>query len=429
MASGSDAPRQWAVEHDGFTIGALDWGGDGPPLVLLHPNGFCAGVFDPLARALTADHRVVGVDLRGHVTSDAPTRFEDCGFVAAATDVVAGDADRDDVDARVERIELRRRDAVHGGVLGVREVVDLGAAATHVAELVGLQLQGDEMRVVAHRLAAVLGNPALVVGQHQRTRRVGVAQRHEYERIGGGLDPSAGRDYVRYGFALTSRAYKTTYQRATGPNPETSTVTTDVYQAGFTDLPAYGENARVALLGRLSWNRYALDGTDLKLTRVIDGSSAVLLRNVIGLRVEYGTAAAVLIASREKARALGLEPWARYVGGAVAGSDPIRMLTAPIPATQRLLHRTGLSIGDVGSYEINEAFAPIPLAWLADLGADPERLNPEGGAIAMGHPLGASGAILMTRLLHRMRAHDIRYGLQAICEGGGTSNATLLELC
>jgi pimeloyl-ACP methyl ester carboxylesterase len=85
----ADDPKQWSVEHDGFTIGALDWGGDGPPLVLLHPNGFCAGVFDPLARTLTADHRVVGIDLRGHGTSDAPTRFEDCGFVAAATDVVA----------------------------------------------------------------------------------------------------------------------------------------------------------------------------------------------------------------------------------------------------------------------------------------------------------------------------------------------------
>ena len=81
--------QRWSVEHDGFTIGALDWGGDGPPLVLLHPNGFCAGVFDPLARALTSDHRVVGVDLRGHGTSDAPTRFDDCGFVAAAGDVVA----------------------------------------------------------------------------------------------------------------------------------------------------------------------------------------------------------------------------------------------------------------------------------------------------------------------------------------------------
>ena len=84
-----EEPRPWAVEHDGLTIGALDWGGDGPPLVLLHPNGFCAGVFDPLARALRSEHRVVGIDVRGHGISDAPTRFEDCGFVAAAGDVVA----------------------------------------------------------------------------------------------------------------------------------------------------------------------------------------------------------------------------------------------------------------------------------------------------------------------------------------------------
>ena len=84
-----EGPRRWAVDHDGLTIGALDWGGDGPPLVLLHPNGFCAGVFDPLARALRAQHRVLGLDLRGHGISDAPTRFEDCGFVAAAEDVVA----------------------------------------------------------------------------------------------------------------------------------------------------------------------------------------------------------------------------------------------------------------------------------------------------------------------------------------------------
>ena len=84
-----EEPRRWAVDHDGLTIGALDWGGDGPPLVLLHPNGFCAGVFDPLARALRSEHRVLGIDVRGHGISDAPTRFEDCGFVAAAEDVVA----------------------------------------------------------------------------------------------------------------------------------------------------------------------------------------------------------------------------------------------------------------------------------------------------------------------------------------------------
>jgi len=89
MTSAADEPQWWSVEHDGFTIGALDWGGHGPPLVLLHPNGFCAGVFDPLARALRSDHRVIGIDLRGHGTSDAPTTYQDCGFVAAAGDVVA----------------------------------------------------------------------------------------------------------------------------------------------------------------------------------------------------------------------------------------------------------------------------------------------------------------------------------------------------
>jgi acetyl-CoA acyltransferase len=139
-------------------------------------------------------------------------------------------------------------------------------------------------------------------------------------------------------------------------------------------------------------------------------------------------AAAVLIASEEKVASLGLRPMARYVGGAVAGSDPIMMLTGPIPATRKLLARTGVSMADIGTYEVNEAFASVPLAWLAELDADPTRLNPQGGAIAMGHPLGASGAILMTKLVHRMRDQGIQFGLQTICEGGGTANATLVEL-
>jgi acetyl-CoA acyltransferase len=139
-------------------------------------------------------------------------------------------------------------------------------------------------------------------------------------------------------------------------------------------------------------------------------------------------AAAVLIASEEKVASLGLRPLARYVAGAVAGSDPIMMLTGPIPATRKLLARTGVTMADIGTYEVNEAFASVPLAWLAELDADPARLNPQGGAIAMGHPLGASGAILMTKLVHRMRDQGIRFGLQTICEGGGTANATLVEL-
>jgi acetyl-CoA acyltransferase len=104
------------------------------------------------------------------------------------------------------------------------------------------------------------------------------------------------------------------------------------------------------------------------------------------------------------------------------------MLTAPIPATRKALAKSGLALGDIGVFEVNEAFAPVPLAWLADLGADPGKLNPNGGAIALGHPLGGSGARLMTTLIHHMRDNGIRYGLQTMCEGGGQANATILEL-
>jgi acetyl-CoA acyltransferase len=139
-------------------------------------------------------------------------------------------------------------------------------------------------------------------------------------------------------------------------------------------------------------------------------------------------AAALLVMTPERARALGLTPIVRYHSGAVVGADPILMLTGPIPATERLLKRSGVALSEIGVYEVNEAFAPVPIAWLHDTGADPERLNPLGGAIALGHPLGASGASLMTRMVHHMRDHGIRFGLQTMCEGGGTANATLVEL-
>jgi acetyl-CoA acyltransferase len=130
----------------------------------------------------------------------------------------------------------------------------------------------------------------------------------------------------------------------------------------------------------------------------------------------------------QRARDLGLTPIVRYHGGAVVGADPVLMLTGPIPATERLLKRAGVALSEIGVYEVNEAFAPVPLAWLRDTGADADRLNPLGGAIALGHPLGASGASLMTRMVHHMRDRGIRFGLQTMCEGGGTANATLVEL-
>jgi acetyl-CoA acyltransferase len=139
-------------------------------------------------------------------------------------------------------------------------------------------------------------------------------------------------------------------------------------------------------------------------------------------------AAALLVTSGEKAAELGLRPIARVHTAVLAANDPVIMLTAPIPATEKALKRSGLAIGDIGTFEVNEAFAPVPLAWLAEIGADPALLNPSGGAIALGHPLGGSGARLMTTLLHRMRAQEIQYGLQTMCEGGGMANATILEL-
>ncbi len=139
-------------------------------------------------------------------------------------------------------------------------------------------------------------------------------------------------------------------------------------------------------------------------------------------------AAALLITTSEKAAELGLAPLARIHTAVVTGDDPVIMLTGPIPATALALKRSGLSVGDIGAFEVNEAFASVPLAWLAETGADPARLNPNGGAIALGHPLGGSGARIMTTLVHHMRATGTRYGLQTMCEGGGQANATILEL-
>ena len=138
-------------------------------------------------------------------------------------------------------------------------------------------------------------------------------------------------------------------------------------------------------------------------------------------------ASAVLIMSEEKAVQLGLTPRARFVSFAVVGDDPLFMLTGPIPATRRILERSGLTIGDLDAYEVNEAFAPVPLAWAHDLRADPDKLNAWGGAIALGHALGSSGTRLLGTLLATLEATGGRYGLQTMCEGGGMANATIIE--
>jgi acetyl-CoA C-acetyltransferase len=138
-------------------------------------------------------------------------------------------------------------------------------------------------------------------------------------------------------------------------------------------------------------------------------------------------AAALLIASEAALERHGLSPRATITAMAVTGSDPVYMLTGVMPATERVLAKAGLTVADIDSFEVNEAFAPVLLAWAAETGAPLERTNPNGGAIALGHPLGATGAILATRLLHELERTGGRYGLQTMCEGGGQANATVIE--
>jgi acetyl-CoA C-acetyltransferase len=144
-------------------------------------------------------------------------------------------------------------------------------------------------------------------------------------------------------------------------------------------------------------------------SQICDGASGVLVVNERGLKK------------------LGVKPLARIHHMSVIGHDPVIMLEAPIPATQRALDKAGLKISDIDLYEVNEAFAPVPLAWLQVLDADPARLNVNGGAIALGHPLGASGTKLMTTLLYALQQRGGRYGLQTMCEGGGMANVTIVE--
>jgi acetyl-CoA acyltransferase len=138
-------------------------------------------------------------------------------------------------------------------------------------------------------------------------------------------------------------------------------------------------------------------------------------------------ASAVLIVEESLASELGLRPRARFHSFAVVGDDPLLMLTAPIPATARALEKVGLTVDDIDAFEVNEAFAPVPLVWLRETGADPARLNPRGGAIAIGHALGGSGTRLMATLLNHLEATGGRYGLQTMCEAGGLANATIIE--
>jgi len=172
-----------------------------------------------------------------------------------------------------------------------------------------------------------------------------------------------------------------------------------------------GIRADVSLEGLAGLNPIAADGmiTAGNASQVCDGASGVL------------------VVSERALRSHGLTPIARIENLTVTAGDPVIMLEEPIPATRRALERSGRRLDEIDLYEVNEAFAPVPLAWLKEIGADPDRLNVNGGAIALGHPLGASGTKLMATLVHALRARGKRFGLQTMCEGGGIANVTIVE--
>jgi len=194
-------------------------------------------------------------------------------------------------------------------------------------------------------------------------------------------------------------------------------------------LPVNGVNAKTGeacVVDRDEGIRWPADAAALAKLQTLKGDGRITAATAS--QISDG-ASGVLIVNERGLRKLGLKPRARVVALALAGDDPVMMLSAPIPATRNVLQRAGLSIGDIGLYEVNEAFASVPLAWAKQIGADLTKLNVNGGAMALGHPLGATGTKLITTLLHEMERRNSRYGLVAICEGGGTANATIIELC
>jgi acetyl-CoA acyltransferase len=223
------------------------------------------------------------------------------------------------------------------------------------------------------------------------------------------LDGFAAESHRRAAASAASGAFATEIVPVTLPDGSTHTVDETVRAgttvAGLAGLkPSFYSEEMAQRYPEIGW-------------RITPGNSSPLTDG----------ASAALIMSEELAGRLGLRPRARFVAFSVTGSDPEIMLTGPIPATQKVLKRAGLSIDEVDEFEVNEAFAPVPLAWATEFDADPAKLNPRGGAIALGHPLGGSGTRQMATMLNHLEATGGRYGLQTMCEGGGMANATIIE--
>ncbi|MDR7187604.1 acetyl-CoA acyltransferase [Microbacterium sp. BE35] len=374
-------------------------GKPGGALSAVHPVDLVAGVLTALLERSGLESRQIDDVLMGCVSQVA-----DQSLNVARQAVLAAGFDETVPAVTIDRQCGSSQQAAHfaaqGVIAGAYDVVIAAGVESMSRVPLGSSAHGGTVsHGVAHRYPDGLVNQG-VSGEL-------IAQKWGFSREE--LDAYSAESHRRAADAWTRGAFDAQVVPVWGGGPEAvafdETVRSGTTAESLAGLkPAFRTDELAARFPDLDW-------------RITAGNSSPLT----------DAASAALIMSEERAVELGLTPRARFHSFAVVGDDPMMMLTGPIPATRRILERSGLSIGDLDAYEVNEAFASVPLAWQHDLDADPEKLNPWGGAIALGHAVGASGTRLLGTLVSYLEATGGRYGLQTMCEGGGMANATIIE--
>jgi acetyl-CoA acyltransferase len=375
-------------------------GKPGGELSDIHPANLLAGVLAEIAHRNGVDPALVDDVIAGCVTQAgeqagniARTALLSAGFPESVPGVT--------IDRQCGSSQQAAAFAAQGVIAGAYDIVIACGVESMSRAPMGSNLGG-----------ASLGGELLHARYPEGLVNQGVAAELIADRWGFSrqeLDAFAAESHRRAAEAAASGAFES--ELVPVPTPDSGSVTADETIRPGTTVeklaalsPSFRTDRLAARFPQLDW-------------RITPGNSSPLTDG----------ASAALIMSAEAAARLGLRPRARFHSFAVAGSDPLFMLTGILPATRKLLDRSGVKLDDIAAYEVNEAFAPVPLLWLREFGADPARLNPRGGAIALGHALGSSGTRLLGTLLNELEATGGRFGLQTMCEGGGTANATLIE--
>ncbi|MGH1523714.1 thiolase family protein [Leifsonia sp. L25] len=375
-------------------------GKPGGELSDIHPADLLAGVLAEVLHRNGVDPALVDDVIAGCVTQAG----EQAGNIARTALLSAGfpeDVPGVTIDRQCGSSQQAAAFAAQGVIAGAYDIVIACGVESMSRAPMGSNLGG-----------ASLGGELLHARYPEGLVNQGVAAELIAERWGFSreeLDAFAAESHRRAAEAAASGAFED--ELVPVPTPDSGSVTADeTIRPGTTAeklatlSPSFRTDRLAQRFPQLDW-------------RITPGNSSPLTDG----------ASAALIMSAEAAARLGLRPRARFHSFAVAGSDPLFMLTGILPATRKLLDRSGVKLEDISAYEVNEAFAPVPLLWLREFGADPARLNPRGGAIALGHALGSSGTRLLGTLLNELEASGGRFGLQTMCEGGGTANATLIE--